>query len=71
MTECEIPTSYNSWFQGDLPDGSSTVLGSSRYTGLYPEYFTHVLVLAAPNTASGRLEQAVDLTHRAASVPTQ
>jgi hypothetical protein len=56
-----IPETYNSWFVGDLPDGSSTVLEVMPYEGNYPEHFTHVLRLAAPKTAKGWLLQAVKL----------
>ena len=62
MAEFKIPTSYNSWFLGDRPDGSSTVLGHRPYSGLYTQHYTHVLLLAAPNTAKGWMEQAVRLT---------
>lgn len=55
------PSTYNSWFLGDLPDGSSTVLAVTAYTGHYPEHFTHVLRLAAPRTDRGWIEEAVNL----------
>lgn len=55
------PTSYRSWFRGDRPDGSSTVLECRPYSGKYPHFFTHILRLAAPRTGRGWLEQAVSL----------
>jgi hypothetical protein len=56
-----IPTTFKSWFTGDLPDGSSTVLDCFPYTGRYPEIFSHVLRLACPQTSRGWVEQAVSL----------
>jgi hypothetical protein len=42
-------------------DGSplATIIAVSPYTGNYPESFTHVLRLTAPNTRRGWMEMAV------------
>lgn len=45
-----IPT----WFSGQ-EDGMSTVTGVYPYIGAYPQFFTHILTLTAPNTRSGEL----------------
>lgn len=46
------------WFS-DNPDGKSTVLEVTPYTGLYTDMYTHVLKLTAPRTSRGWMEMPV------------
>lgn len=39
----------------------AVVFAVNPYRGLYPEWFSHVLVLKAPHTKRGWLDMAVDL----------
>lgn len=55
------PESWPTWWPGDRPDGSATVLSIQPYTGRYPEAFNYVLRVAAPRTDRGWLEIAVQL----------
>ena len=54
-----VGEAYKSWFTGDRPDGSSTILKVEKYIGVYPQFFKWVVTLAAPNTRSGKIEMAL------------
>jgi hypothetical protein len=60
-----IPRTYGVWWDTGKPkkDGfyPARVLGSRRYTGAYPQWFTHILKLEAPRTQRGWLEMTVNL----------
>ena len=47
----KIPT----WFSGE-PDGLSTILQITPYTGAFPQWFTHVARVTAPRTNRGWME---------------
>jgi hypothetical protein len=48
------------------PEGGAKVRGVWPYSGRYPEYFTHVIEVDAPNTRKGSLRTVVDArTYRA------
>ncbi len=48
----------STWFSG-CPDGLSTVLHVEPYRGKYPQFFTHVLRVSAPNTVRGWMEMCI------------
>jgi hypothetical protein len=53
---------YPVWWSTGVREGAwnlARIIGVQPYTGRYPESFTHVLKLHAPNTDRGWLEMAV------------
>jgi hypothetical protein len=51
-----IPEFVSVWWHTSRPDNMAKVLRVDPYRGRYPQYFTHVLTLEAPNTRKGELE---------------
>ena len=54
-TTLEVGTMYPNWY-----GKPALILAVFPYTGKYPQWFTHVVRLYAPNTKRGWLEMAVD-----------
>lgn len=59
-TAMEIPERVEVWRSVSDPNHMARVLKVERYTGRYPEFFTHVLTLEAPNTKKREIEMAYD-----------
>lgn len=49
------------WDTGSGTKNMARVLDVAPYLGRYPQHFTHVLRLHAPNTSRGWMEMAVEL----------
>lgn len=54
-----VPEFVLVWWQC-VEGNQARVLTSWPYTGRYPQFFTHVLRVEAPNTKRGWLEMAYD-----------
>ena len=61
MSRCpfKVGAAYPTWFSGNA-DGLSRIVAVKPYTGIYPQWFTHVLELTAPNTNKGTVEMTAD-----------
>ena len=53
-----VGDTYPTWFS-DREDGLSTIMEIRPYTGVYKQWFTHILRLSAPRTKRGWLEMTV------------
>jgi hypothetical protein len=52
---------YRVWWATNSGDNMARVLDVRRYSGAYPQWFTHDLKLEAPGTHRGWLEMSVNL----------
>jgi hypothetical protein len=60
MTTLHIPEKVLVWWETSSGDNMAKVFRAYPYRGLYPQFFTHILVLDAPNCKSRQLEMAYD-----------
>lgn len=58
METLVVPEQLQVWWDTGRPNNMAKVLKSEPYTGRYPEHFTHVLTLEAPNCRERQLEMA-------------
>ena len=57
MSLPKIGERIDTWHQGGV------VLEIRPYAGKYAHWFTHVLVVSAPNTKAGKIEMAYDASN--------
>jgi hypothetical protein len=61
-----VPDEVRVWWTVNRPHNMAKVVKVEPYVGCYPDYFTHVLTLDAPNTRRGTVEMDYDARHPSA-----